>query len=247
MRSLISLSLGVFYLLVALGAQADKVTVAVASNFSEVARKLSATYENQSGHKVVISSASSGKLYAQILHGAPFDVFLSADQDKPFRLESKGKTVPGTRISYAEGSLVLWSATEDIDVMDKLLSGNYRRLALANPKIAPYGKAAEETLSQLVELAQSRPRWVIAENINQAYQFTSTGNAEIGFIAASQLMNHPERGSYITIDSGLHSPITQDAVLLSFGQENKAAIGFMTFLSSEEARSIIVSSGYRLP
>ncbi|WP_195732711.1 molybdate ABC transporter substrate-binding protein [Glaciecola sp. MH2013] len=216
--------------------------IAVASNFIKPMTLLAQDFENKSGHTLTISYASSGKIYAQIIHGAPFDVFLSADQEKPKQLAEKQLIHSNFHITYAIGKLVLWSNTVGHESpIERLQSNQYSKLALANPKFAPYGQAAVAVLDKLAIKEKSRPKWVLGESISQAYQFVASGNAEIGFIAKSQL---PKQGAFSTIDQTLHPAIRQDAVLLKRAMNNKSAMAFFEYLQSNDAKKIIQSFDY---
>lgn len=228
---------------------AQTVHVAVAANFTQAMNQIVTQFESMSGHDVVVSLGSSGKLFAQIQHGAPFDVLLSADQEKPMALEQEGRTVPESRFTYAIGELALWSSNETlIDQSPAVLSQNtFHKLALANPKLAPYGAAAVEVLTKMALLETTQHKWVQGENITQAYQFVATGNAELGFVALSQIMQDGQikKGSYWRVPSDWHSPIRQDAVLLDKGRTNPAALALLAFLKSTEGKEIIQSYGYQ--
>ena len=227
--------------------------VAAAANFSAPLAVLVEGFEGRSGHRVLVSYGASGRLFAQISNGAPFQVFLSADQDKPARLEAAGMTVGGSRFTYAVGSLVLWSRDEGLPsarsqegLARRLRRDDYRRLALANPRLAPYGKAAVEVLENLGLVGVTRGRWVRGENIAQTYQFVSSGNAELGFVALSQVMEGGEitRGGGWVVPSHLHGPIRQDGVLLRRGEGCEACREFIDYLRSVEGRRIIGAFGY---
>lgn len=219
--------------------------IAVASNFIKPMQQLIAQFEKQSPHTVVVSYSASGKLFAQIMNGAPFDVLLSADQVKPNELLKQNKARPENRFTYAQGKLVLWSFDASLlnDSSDIISTNAFRKLSLANPKFAPYGVAALEVLDSLSMLEQTRPKWVMGESISQTYQFVATGNADIGFISFSQ---KPEHGSHWLIPETLYKPIKQDAILLSRGEKNAAAIAFFEFLNSNEAKNIIQSHHYKV-
>ena len=231
-------------------ARADEVQVAVAANFSSPMKQIVVLFEQETGYKVLVSSGSTGKLYEQIRNGAPFQVFLSADEKTPAMLDSENLTVSGTRFTYAVGKLVLWSAKPGfVDGRgDVLRQGRFRHLAVANPKLAPYGTAAIETMTKLGVLAAIEPKIVQGENISQAFQFIASGNAELGFVALSQVMKDgkPIDGSLWVVPSDLHSPIRQDAVLLATGRGKPAAEALVKFLKSDEARAVIMSFGYGL-
>lgn len=243
-------------------AKAEKVRIAVASNFIATMVPLMAEYEKQSEDALIVSYGSSGKIFAQISRGAPFDIFLSADQHKPRKLQEAGIVASENRFTYAIGSLVLWSrdtqlliksgdltsATISNIALDELTldSLDFHKLAIANPRTAPYGVAAQETLTNIDAITQIKSKLVTGENIAQAFMFVKTGNAQLGFIARSQLLQLPEhsQGSYWDVPESLHSPIKQDAVLLNGA--SLAANKFFVFLQSESARNIIQSSGYRI-
>ncbi|MFC7049414.1 molybdate ABC transporter substrate-binding protein [Emcibacter nanhaiensis] len=230
---------------------AGEVTVAVASNFTGAMKEIAGAFEKQSGHRVKLSFGSSGKFYAQIRNGAPFEVFLSADQAKPAALDKDGLTVAGSRFSYAIGALALWSS--DAKVVDNgggiLKRGTFRKIAIANPKLAPYGVAATQVLDALGLTDIVRGKLVMGENISQTFQFVGSGNAEIGFVALSQVMqgNKVKAGSAWIVPPELYQPIRQDAVLLKRGEANEAAGALLSFLRSEQAGRIITSFGYRVP
>lgn len=214
-------------------------------------KQLVADYEKTTGNKVSMSFGSSGKFYAQIMNGAPFQVFFSADQAKPQALERANMIVPNSRFTYAIGALALWSAQPGfIDTqLYTLRQGNFRKIALANPKLAPYGAAAAEVLAKLNLVDATRAKWVQGENIAQTYQFVSTGNAELGFVALSQIMSHGnvDRGSSWVVPAELYQPIKQDAVLLNNGAHSPGAQALLAFIRSEQARSVIESYGYQTP
>lgn len=228
---------------------AEEVYAAVASNFTIAMKDIAKQYEEESGNKVVLSFGSSGKFFAQIQHGAPFQVFLSADQNKPDALEKAGFIVPNSRFTYAIGALALWSAKPDFihNNDTRLKSGDFNKLALANPKLAPYGIAATEVLENLGLTESTKSKWVMGENISQTYQFASTGNTDLGFVALSQIMSkgHIEKGSSWIIPTDQYSPIRQDAVLLKSAENNAAAKGLLDYLRSDKARNIIHSYGYK--
>ncbi|HIJ94353.1 MAG TPA: molybdate ABC transporter substrate-binding protein [Desulfuromonadales bacterium] len=237
-------------LLLAAPAVAAEVNVAVAANFTAPMKQIAAAFEKESGHKVVLSYGASGKFYAQIKNGAPFQLFLSADDEKPAQLEKDALTVPGSRFTYAIGSLVLWSAKAGFvdpkgDVLGK---GNFGKIALANPKLAPYGSAAIEVLTKRGIVTTLTPKMVQGENISQTFQFVSSGNAELGFVALSQVMKDGKisNGSAWIVPDVLHTPIRQDAVLLATGKDNAAARALLTYLKSETAKKIIRSYGYNI-
>ncbi len=221
--------------------------MAVASNFTGAMEALATAFEQQSDHQLKLSFGSSGKFYAQIKQGAPFDVFFSADQAKPAKLQQEGAIVGGSRFTYARGALALWSTDANlVDSQGRVLnSSEYRKLALANPRLAPYGAAAMEVLRNLKLESETRSRWVQGENIAQTYQFVRSANAELGFIALSQIRTPGgPQGSAWIVPATLYSPIRQDAVLLNRGADNPAARQFLQFVRTPAAAEIIQAYGY---
>ena len=231
-------------------AQADTVSVAVAANFTAPMQKIATAFEADTGHKAELSFGSTGKFYAQITHGAPFQILLSADDTTPARLEKEGKAVADTRFTYAMGTLVLWSTQPDsVDTQGAVLkTGNFKYIALANPKLAPYGLAALQVMDKLGVTARLQPRFVQGENIAQTFQFVATGNAQLGFVALSQVMvdGKISKGSAWQVPRELHAPIRQDAVLLAPGKDIAAATALLQYLRGDKARTIIQSYGYSL-
>ena len=230
-------------------AQADEVQVAVAANFSAAAQKIAAQFEKDTGHVVKLSSGATGKFYAQIEAGAPFDVLLAADQATPGKLAAEGKAVPATLHTYAIGRLVLWSADPAlVDANgDVLRSGQWKHLSVADAKLAPYGQAARETLASLRLTDAVQPRVVTAENIGQALQFVQTGNAELGFVALGQVQppdGSRPAGSMWVVPANLYAPIRQDAVVIAGTKVNQAATQFVDYLASDKAREVIKACGY---
>lgn len=227
--------------------EAAETRVAVAANFAEPAREIAARFEAATGHKAVLSFGASGQFFAQITNGAPFDIFLSADAERPIRAEADGLSVRGSRFTYATGRLVLWSRAPGlVDGGGAILArGGFAKLAIADPKTAPYGLAAVETLRRLGLSERLSPRLVTGTSITQAYQFTDTGAAELGFVALSQVVGH-NRGSRWIVPASHHSPIDQQAVLLKRAADNAAARAFMVFLKGPEARAIIRRYGYEV-
>ena len=227
---------------------ADDVQVAVAANFTAPMKLIAAAFEKDTGHKAVLSFGATGKFYAQITNGAPFDAFLAADDETPARLEKEGAAVKGSRFTYAVGKLVLWSAQSGgVDPRGEVLkTGDFKKLAIAAPKLAPYGAAALETITKLGLLSRLEPRIVTGESIGQAFSFVATGNAELGFIALSQVYENGQikSGSAWVVPEALHSPIRQDAVLLGKGAGNKAAVMLLAFLKTENAQAMMRSFGY---
>lgn len=237
--------------LLAVAARADEVQVAVAANFTGPMQVITPLFERDTGHKAVLSFGATGKFYAQIVNGAPFEVLLSADDETPARLAREGRAVAGSAMTYAIGTLVLWSATPQLigDNGDILKMGNFRHLALANPKTAPYGAAALQVMEKLGVADRLKPRFVQGENISQAQQFIATGAAELGFIAYSQVIRNGRigSGSGWILPSNLHDPIRQDAVILAKGRDNAAALALMVYLKGNAAKTVIRSFGYELP
>jgi molybdate transport system substrate-binding protein len=241
--------LALFAGLAPLPALADEVQVAVAANFSAPMKLIALDFEKDTRHKAILSFGATGKFYAQISNGAPFDVFLAADDETPVRLEKEGGAVSGSRFTYATGKLVLWSARPGlVDAQGEVLAKNtFVKIAIAAPKLAPYGAAAVQTMTTLGLMAILAPRLVIGESIGQAFSFVSTGNAELGFLALSQVYDSGKlkSGSAWIVPDKLHSPIRQDAVLLAKGKDNKAALALMAFLKTDKAKAVIRSFGYQ--
>jgi len=229
-------------------AVAETVQVAVAANFLGTMQLLVKEFERSSGHRARLSAGSTGKFYSQISAGAPFDVLLAADHATPTRLIAEGHAVAGSSFTYAIGQLVLWSAQADlIDGRAAVLSGSrFRYLAVADPKTAPYGAAAIQVLHALGLLPALQPRLVVGESVGQAYQFVVTGNAELGFVAWSQVLAAGQRGSFWRVPPELHKPLLQNAVLLKAGAHNPAAAALMSFLTTPAARKLIQAHGYSL-
>jgi molybdate transport system substrate-binding protein len=231
-------------------AHAGEVQVAVAANFSGPMKKLAEQFQKDTGHKAVIASGATGKFYAQIRNGAPFEVLLSADDETPARLETEGQVVAGSRFTYAVGRLVLWSAKADyVDAGGAVLgTGDFKHLSIANPKTAPYGAAAMAVIDKLGLTATLQPRIVQGENIAQAWQFASTGNAELGFVAQSQVWRDGKftTGSGWIVPATMHAPIRQDAALLTKGAKNPAAQALLQYLRTDKAKASIRSFGYEV-
>ena len=251
MKSMVkSIMVAVVSLLFAVPAMAAEVHVAVAANFTAPMKQIVAEFEKETGHKVVLSFGASGKFYAQIKNGAPFKILLSADDEKPIQLVKDGLAVADSRFTYAIGTLVLWSAKPGfVDGKGEVLNkGSFNKIAIANPKLAPYGTAAIELLTKRGLLAAITPKFVQGENISQTFQFVSTGNAELGFIALSQVMNDGAitNGSAWIVPGSMHSPIRQDAVLLTTGKDNAAAKALLTYLKSERVKKSIRLYGYQI-
>jgi len=233
-------------------AQAEEARAAVASNFLTTFRILVSGFAQKTNHQIVIISGSSGKLYAQIQHGAPFDLFFSADQHRPELLEKEGTAIKGSRFPYAVGQLTLWSPEANFihsDVKNTLTHQSFAHLAIANPKTAPYGRAAEQTLRSLGLWERIKPRLVYGENIAQTFQFVSSHNAELGFVAHSQVLssNVQQLGSRWDVPPTLHDPVIQEAVLLNRGATNAAARAFLEYMNTPSAHAIIRQHGYGIP
>ncbi len=234
-------------------AQAEQVTAAIAANFAGTIKHLKPLFERESGHRLVTSFASSGTLFAQIHNGAPFDVFLSADEQRPQQLINDGLALADSAFIYATGLLVLWSSQPElVDPQGNILRDTHwqtkgiRHIALANPKTAPYGSAALQTLETMQLVDTISPYRVTGQNIAQTFQFVASGNAQLGFIAQAQVLALPEseRGSSWLVPEEMHSPIRQEAVMLRRGQNNFAAQSFLDFLQTPRTLSIIRSQGY---
>lgn len=239
---------GLLVFLVCQAGIADEVNVAVAANFTAPMKLIAADFEKETGHKVVMSFGSTGKFFSQITNGAPFDVFLAADKETPAKLDAAGVTVKGTRFTYATGKLVLWSALPGVvDVHGAVLGkGDFEKIAIAAPKLAPYGEAAMQTITQLGLMSQVKPKLVTGESIGQTYSFVATGNARLGFVAMSQVYEGDKlkSGSAWIVPASLHSPMHQDAVLLSRGKDNKAAVALLGFLKTDKAKAMTRYFGY---
>ena len=231
-------------------AQADEVQVAVAANFAGPMEKLAEQFQRDTGHKAVVATGATGKFYAQIRNGAPFEVLLAADDETPARLEKEGQAVAGSRFTYAVGRLALWSAKDGyVDAAGNVLkTGDFKHLSIANPKTAPYGAAAVSTLERLGLRDKLQPRFVQGENIAQAWQFASTGNAELGFVAQAQVWRDGKftSGSGWIVPASMHAPIRQDAALLNKGASNPAAQALLQYLRGDKARALIRSFGYEV-
>jgi len=242
---------GVLAVVTCLGtAHAGEVQVAVAANFAGPMEKLAAQFQKDTGHKAVVASGATGKFYAQIRNGAPFEVLLSADDETPARLEAEGQAVAKSRFTYAVGRLVLWSAKANyVDATGAVLkTGDFTHLAIANPKTAPYGAAATAVIDKLGLTARLQPRLVQGENIAQAFQFASTGNAELGFVAQAQVWRDGKftAGSGWIVPATMHAPIRQDAALLIRGAKNPAAQALLDYLRTDKAKALIRAYGYEV-
>lgn len=234
-----------------LAAAADQALVAVATNFTTIAEQLRRDFESSSTHHIEISSGSTGKIYAQILNGAPYDVFLAADQERPQLLEASGAGIRGSRITYATGRLVVWSTDATIilaDLAETLTQQRVKHIAIANPALAPYGDASRDVLQSLGIWNALEAKLVMGENVAQAYALVATGNAEAGLVARAYMVQPGARhtGKFLVVPAHLHNPIRQDAILLQRAADNLAARAFLAYLQSAAARSIIVNSGYEV-
>ena len=229
---------------------AGEVTVAVAANFTAPMQKIAKAFEQDTGHKAQLAFGATGKFYAQIKHGAPFAVLLAADDETPARLEKEGLAVAGTRFTYATGRLALWSKQPNLvdDKGEVLRSNRFQKIAIADPKLAPYGAAAMEVIDKMGVQANVVPKLVQGESIGQTYQFVSTENAQLGFIALSQISldGRITQGSAWVVPQSLHTPLKQDAVLLNAGKDNPAAHALLKYLQSDVAKTIIRTHGYAL-
>lgn len=228
-------------------ASAAEVQVAVAANFTEPAKEIAAAFQRKTGHHAALSFGSSGQFYVQIAHGAPYQVFLSADAERPIQAERDGLAVKGSRFTYATGRLVLYSRDPGlVDARGAILrSGRFDRLAIADPAAAPYGQAAVEAMTRMGLYPRLQPKLVKGSSITQAYQFVGTGAAPLGFVALSQVMAE-KGGSRWLVPANLHRPIEQQAVLLKSGAHDAAAIAFLAFLKGPEARAVIRRYGYEV-
>jgi molybdate transport system substrate-binding protein len=232
-------------------AQAGEVTVAVAANFSAPAQQLAAAFASATAHQARLVVGSTGKLFAQVKNGAPFQVFLSADEATPRRLVREGLAVNGSQFTYATGRLVLWSRQAGVvDAQgDVLKHGRFAHLAIADPRLAPYGAAAMEVMGQLGVQAALQPRLVQGESIGQTFQFVTSGNAELGFVALSQVMQDGKisEGSAWVVPATMHTALKQDAVLLVRGKDDAAAAAFLAYLRSDAAKALVRGYGYEVP
>ena len=230
---------------------AGETKVAVAANFTEAAKEIAAKFKARTGHDASLSFGASGQFYTQIANGAPYEVFLSADAERPQKAETEGLAVPGSRFTYATGRLVLFSKTPGlVDGPNTkgravLKTGKFEKLSIADPKTAPYGQAAVETLTKLKLYDALKPKIVQGASITQAFQYVQTGAAELGFVALSQVINEPG-GSRWIVPAADHAPIDQQAVLLKTGADSEAAKAFLKFLKGGEARAIIKRYGYEV-
>lgn len=245
---LIKFALATCGVLIALSAGAGEVNVAVAANFTAPMNIISADFEKATGHKAKPAFGSTGRFYAQIKNGAPFEVLFSADDETPAKLAQEGLADPMSRFTYAIGSLVLWSSKPAfVDANGAVLkSGKFNKLAIANPKTAPYGRAAIETLTKMGLLSAVESKFVQGENIAQTFQFAQTGNADLGFVALSQVMKDGKvtEGSAWQVPAHMHEPIRQDVILLNSGRGNPAAGALLKYLKTDKAKAVIRSFGY---
>lgn len=246
-RSLLGLALAAMATLGPTVASAAETQVAVAANFTEPAKEIAQAFKAATGHNATLSFGSSGQFYAQMARGAPFEVFLSADADRPKTAEQEGLAVPGTRFTYAVGRLVLYSKTPGlVDANGAVLrTGRFEKLAIADPVSAPYGAAAIDTMTKMGVYDALKPKFVTGTSITQTYQFVETGAAELGFVAWSQVIRVPG-GSRWPVPARYHSPIDQQAILLRTGEKNLAARAFLAFLKSPAAVAIIRRYGYEV-
>ena len=235
-------------LMIAAPTQAAEVMVAVAANFTAPMKMLAKSFEQDTGHKAQLAFGSTGKFYAQIKNGAPFAVLLAADDETPARLEKEDLAVAGTRFTYATGRLALWSKSLNLvdDKGEVLRSNSFYKIAIADPKLAPYGAAAMEVIHKLGVQASVTLKLVQGESIGQTFQFVNTENAQLGFVALSQISidGRITQGSAWVVPQSMHTPLAQDAVLLNAGKGNAAATALLTYLQSERARSIMRAYGY---
>lgn len=237
-------------ILLSTATHADEVQVAVAANFTAPMKQIAADFEQATGHKAVLAFGATGKFYAQIKNNAPFEILLAADDETPTKLAKEGAAVSASQFTYAKGKLVLWSAKPAIvdDQGEVLRRGGFDHVALANPRLAPYGAAAMQVLDKLGLTEPAKAKFVIGENIGQTHQFVASGNADIGFVALSQIWQDGKLsgGSAWLVPPTLHAPIRQDAALLKRGEANVAARALLDFLRSPEAMALIRSYGYDL-
>jgi molybdate transport system substrate-binding protein len=225
-------------------AHAETARIAVAANFTEAAKEIAKRFERATGHDAILSFGATGQLYTQITQAAPFDVFLAADQKRPQMVLDAGLAVPGSRVTYATGKIVLFSKDSDLVTgAETLKQDTFAKIAIANPETAPYGAAAVEAMKALDVYDALSPKVVQGNNIAQVYQFIETGNAEIGFVALSQIARQ-QSGSRWIVPTDLFAPIAQDAVLLERGSDNAAARAFLTFLNGAEANAVKKEFGY---
>ena len=248
-KNLVSSLLAALLLVATTAVRADEIAVAVAANFTAPFNKIAADFEKETGHKVVSSFGSTGKFYAQIKNGAPFEILLAADDETPAKLIKEGAGVAGSQVGYAIGKLVLWSAKPAVvDAQGEVLQrGGFDHIALTNPKLAPYGAAAVETMKKLGVHDKLSPKFVTAETTVQAYQFISSGNSLLGFVALSQVLKDGQiQGSAWVVPANLYTPIRQDAVLLTPGNGKAGAAALLKYLQGAKAQAVIRSFGYEI-
>ncbi len=245
-----SLMLAAALLLPAASMQAAEVRVAVAANFAQAMKDIATEFEKDTGHKLALTQGATGKFYAQISNGAPFDIFLSADDDTPAKLIREGKAVAGSQFTYAIGRLMLWSPDDKlVDPSGSVLkSDKFKFIAIANAKVAPYGRAAVQTMQKLGVLTAIEPRVVQGESITQTLQFVTSGNAQLGFVALSQVWDGGKlkSGSGWLVPETMHEDLRQDAVLLNPGKDSAAAAAMLAYLKSDKAKKIIDRYGYKV-
>lgn len=229
---------------------AAQASVAVAANFMAPMKRIAQDFERDTGHKLTLAFGATGQFYAQIRHGAPFAVLLSADDETPLKLEKEGLGVPGSRWTYAIGKLVLWSKKPGfVDAQGEVLrQGGFEKIALANPKLSPYGAAALQVLDHMGLRERTAAKMVQGSNITQTFQFVSSENAQLGFIALSQVFDNGKlkQGSAWLVPSAIHAPLQQDALLLNPGKDNAAAVAFLKYLQGDQAKAVIRAFGYEL-
>jgi molybdate transport system substrate-binding protein len=234
---------------VAANAQAAEIKVAVASNFANTLKEIAVEFQRDTGHQLAITPGATGKFYAQISHGAPFDVFLSADDETPRKLAQEGKAIAASQFTYATGRLALWSPSPDLvdKNADILKTDKFKYIAIANAKVAPYGQAAVQTMQKLGVLSKIEPRVVQGESIAQTFQFVSTGNAQLGFVALSQIFENGKikTGSAWIVPEEMHEQLKQDAVVLQSCKNTSACQALMDYLKSEKIKKMMSSYGYK--
>ena len=234
---------------VAANAQAAEIKVAVASNFANTLKEIAVEFQRDTGHQLAITPGATGKFYAQISNGAPFDVFLSADDETPRKLAQEGKAIAASQFTYATGRLALWSPSPDLvdKNADILKTDKFKYIAIANAKVAPYGQAAVQTMQKLGVLSKIEPRVVQGESIAQTFQFVSTGNAQLGFVALSQIFENGKikTGSAWIVPEEMHEQLKQDAVVLQSCKNTSACQALMDYLKSEKIKKMMSSYGYK--
>ena len=238
---------GIF--VVAANAQAAEIKVAVASNFANTLKEIAVEFQRDTGYQLAITPGATGKFYAQISNGAPFDVFLSADDETPRKLAQEGKAIAASQFTYATGRLALWSPSPDLvdKNADILKTDKFKYIAIANAKVAPYGQAAVQTMQKLGVLSKIEPRVVQGESIAQTFQFVSTGNAQLGFVALSQIFENGKikTGSAWIVPEEMHEQLKQDAVVLQSCKNTSACQALMDYLKSEKIKKMMSSYGYK--